>query len=162
MRLPADATLIVVGIGAGEERIEANLQKLIAVWRREDLPHIDLRIEPSARASSPAWATFAGTAAGAAGGFAGTNLDRFLEEAGATTLVLCGALGALETTAQEAAALGYHAFIPFDACWPAKPFADPCFARLRRDGAAVVDTAATLAAAATAKSRQRREAQRKR
>jgi nicotinamidase-related amidase len=173
LRLPADATLIVVGVrranrlppgGLGEERIEANLASLIAAWRREGLPIVHLGADapgaPSGTGATPVQGEIA-VAASAAGGFAGTGLEGFLDDADATTLVLCGALGALEATARDAIRLGYHAFIPFDACRPATPFADPAFGRLRRDGAAVVDTAAALAAAAAAKSRQRREEQRK-
>ena len=157
MRLPSDATLIVVGADDANhsprgERIEANLEKLIVVWRSEGLPVVHLRTDAAPGAPSQAWATFAQTAAGAAGGFAGTGLEDFLDDAGATTLVLCGALGALEATARDAASLGFHVFIPFDACWPASPFAASAFERLRCEGAAVVDTAATLAAAAMAKS----------
>ncbi len=99
---------------------------------------------------------------GAAGAFSETGLESLLDEAGATTLVLCGALNAVEPTARDAGNLGYHVFIPLDACWPASSPADPAAGRLRRDGAAVVDTAATLDAAATAKARQRREVERKR
>ncbi len=100
--------------------------------------------------------------AGAAGAFAGSGLETLLDNGGVTTLVLCGALNALEPTARDAGTLGYQTFIPLDACWPAANPAEPFAARLRREGAAVVDTAAALNAAATAKTRQRREAERKR
>jgi Isochorismatase family len=170
LRLPADATLIVVGaektipsprVGGDGERTTSNLIGLIAIWRREGLPLVHLRT--SAVSGEPsAWATFAETAAGVTGGFSGTGLDAFLDESGATTLVVCGELGALAATARDAASLGYHVFVPFDACWPESLIADPVFERLRGEGAAIVDTAAALAAAATAKLRQRRETQRKR
>lgn len=169
MRLPADATLIVVGAGDAGRLLRdssgENVANLIAAWSREGLPVVHLRVDGEPEAASGTGAPLApgelAVVAGAAGGFAGTGLEALLDDAGATTLVLCGALGALEATARDAANLGYHVFIPFDACWPAAPFADPAFSRLGCDGAAVVDTPATLAAAATAKSRQRREAQRK-
>ena len=166
MRLPADATLIVVGEeGLPRDSAGENVANLIAAWRREGLPVVHLRLDGQPEAASgtsapPVPGEFA-VVAGAAGDFAGTGLEASLDDAGATTLVLCGALGALGATARDAASLGYHVFIPFDACWPAAPFADPAFSRLGRDGAAVVDTAAALAASARAKSRQRREAQRK-
>ncbi len=98
--------------------------------------------------------------AGAAGAFTASTLEVLLDSAGATTLVVCGALSAVEQTARDAGDLGYQVFVPFDACWPANP--KPVLDRLSGVGATVVDTASALAAAATAKARQRREAERKR
>ena len=166
MRLPADATLIVVGAeeameGPRDEPCEANLASLVAAWRREGLPVVHVCPADAAYASFVACPPSDGeavVAAGAPSAFAGTGLEGLLDDSGATTLVLCGALAAVEPTARDAAGLGYHIFIPFDAC---RPPADPADAAFARAGAIVVDTAATLAAAATAKARQRREAQRR-
>ena len=173
MRLPADATLIVVGaqqalehcLSAGDGR-EANLASLIAAWRKERLPIVHARFDSSASASGKAFVAKpvdgeTAIAADAAQAFFQTELERLLEDAGVTTLVLCGVLSAVEQTARDAENLGYRVFIPLDACWPAASPADPAMAFLGRGGAALVDTAATLAAAAAAKARQRREAQRK-
>lgn len=148
MRLPADATLIVLGAGEAAESprddfCRAHLASLIAAWRKEGLPVVHAR------------------PAGAASAFAGTGLEGSLDDFGATTLVLCGALDAVEPTARDAGGLGYHVFVPIDACGPAAHPADVAIGALRRAGAVVVDAAATLAAAATAKARQRREAERK-
>lgn len=165
MRLPADAVLIVV---AGQEAIsdcapavEANLASLVAAWRKEGLPAIPVRLGSRSGAPGEACATPPEgervSAAGAASAFAATELEASLDDAGATTLVLCGALGCVEATARDAGALGYQVFIPLDACWPAVRLVDHAAARIRRAGAAVVDTRATLAAADLAKARQRRE-----
>ena len=168
MRLPADATLVVVGAeeameGPCDEPSEANLASLVAAWRREGLPVVHVHPPGATDASFVACPPSGGetpVAAGVASAFAGTGLEGLLDDSGATTLVLCGALPAVEPTARGAAGLGYHIFIPFDACRPPAHPADAAIARLSRAGAVVVDTAAALAAAATAKARQRREAQR--
>lgn len=169
MRLPADGTLIVVGaqeaIGA-DCAVEANVASLVAMWRKEGLPVVHARLDSASGNSSRAWAApIEGEIvieSGEAGAFAGSSLERLLDDAGATTLVLCGALSALEPTARDARELGHQIFIPLDACWPKETSAGRGAARLGREGATVVDTAAALAAAATAKLRQRREAERKR
>jgi len=175
LRLPADATLIVVGAQEAIEhclsavdgrRLEANLASLIAAWRKERLPIVHASLDRAASASFEASATTAldgetAIAAGAAEAFFMAELEKILEDAGVTTLVLCGVLSAVEKMARDAEDLGYRVFIPRDACWPAASLADPAMASLSREGAALVDTAATLAAATVAKARQRREAQRK-
>jgi nicotinamidase-related amidase len=139
LRLPADATLIILGsVGAGDERTLANLAALIAAWREQELPVAHV----------------------AAGGFAGTELERLLDDSGATTLVLCGELGPLEAAVRDAVRLGYHAFVPLDACWPEASRSDSVVQRLASEEAAVVDTASALLAVATAKFRQRRLAER--
>ena len=176
MRLPADVTLIVVGaqdaiappLGAGGGRSgKANLASLIAVWRKEGLPIVQAGLDSASSASFKASAATlsdgeTAIAADAAGAFFKTELGSLLEDAGVTTLVLCGALSAVEQTAREAENLGYRVFVPLDACWPAVSPADAAIARLSREGAAVVDMATTLSAAAAAKARQRRDAERKR
>ena len=149
--------------GPCDEPSEANLASLVAAWRREGLPVVHVHPPGATDASFVACPPSGGetpVAAGVASAFAGTGLAGLLDDSGATTLVLCGALPAVEPTARDAAGLGYHIFIPFDACRPPAHPADAAIARLSRAGAVVVDTAAALAAAATAKARQRREAQR--
>ena len=172
MRLPADATLIVVGAQEAIERpcpsvrdgrsVEANLASLIAAWRKEGLPVVHVRLDGASESPFEACgAPLQGETvidASAESAFAGSGLEGLLDDAGATTLVLCGALNAVEPTARDAGDLGYQIFIPFDACWPAASAA----ARLSRETAAVVDTAAALNAAATAKMLERRESERKR
>ena len=95
-----------------------------------------------------------------------------LDELGATTLVLCGALAthALEASARHAADLGYQVFVVADACravdtadlrgrlWPAEDVRALALAHLKGETATIVDVATTLRAAATAKARQRRRA----
>lgn len=133
MRLPADATLIVAGPpdGTADPAAARAVAALIEAWRREDLPAFDLRAD----------------VCGAFGG----DLEARLDEVGATTLVMCGAADAVEPSAEQAEALGFHVFIVHDACWPqaaARPGAT-----LR--SAVVVDLKTALAAAGLAKSRQR-------
>jgi nicotinamidase-related amidase len=170
LRLPADGTLIVAGaqeaIGADcAPGFEANLASLVAAWRKEGLPVVHARLDSGPAASFKACAApLEGETvidAGAAGAFTGSALEVLLDNAGATTLVVCGALSAVEQTARDAGDLGYQVFVPLDACWPANP-TEPAFDHLSRAGATVVDTASALGAAATAKARQRREAERKR
>ena len=111
-------------------------------------------------------------ARGAVSAFAGTRLEERLDELGATTLVLCGALAthALEATARHAGDLGYRVFVVADACrtaeavdltgrpWPAEDVRSLALAHLEDETATIVDSATALAAAAMAKARQRRKA----
>ncbi len=183
MRLPADATLIVCGAQepldgprsgpGGNPDIEAKAAALIAAWRKEGLPLVHVRsdrLAPGASLTSrrrlETWATplegeavISGTAASA---FVNTPLERLLDDAGATTQVLCGGFGALGATARHAGDLGYRIFVVADACWEAAGALSASLAGLNRETATVVDTAATLRAAATAKARRRREAGRAR
>ena len=176
MRLPADATLIVVGAQVAIDHtdrcaglapgVDANLASLIAAWRKEGLPIVHVRLCDAPERPFEAFATpLEGEAvigASAASAFAASELEDLLDAAGATTVVLCGSLNAVEPSARDAANLGYQIFIPFDACWWAVSPAEPAVACLRGETAAVVDTAAALGAAATAKARQRRDAERRR
>ncbi len=196
MRLPADATLIVFDMGEaiGDPRreppdnadAEAKIAALIAAWRAEGLPLIHVRHDsigpesPGARdapghrfKASPTpreVETVIGRAAH--GAFVGTRLEALLEDIGATTLVLCGALAAnaLEPTVRDAANLGFSVFVVADACCAADTI-DPSgtrrpaenaralsLARLEGEDARIVDAATALNAAATAKARQRRAA----
>ena len=104
--------------------------------------------------------------------FVGAPLEARLDELGATTLVLCGALAthALEATARHAGDLGYQVFVVADACWaadavdlrgrlwPAEDVRALMLAHLSGETASIVDAATALRAAAMAKARQRRGA----
>ena len=108
----------------------------------------------------------------AASAFVGSDLEARLDELGATTLVLCGALAtdALEASARHASDLGYQVFVVADACraadvvdlngrlWPAEEVRALALARLKGETATIVDAATALRAAAMAKARQRRGA----
>jgi len=146
MRLPADATLLVLG-PPGENAdadAEAMAARLIEAWRREGLPAIDMRGDPDDVAEA----------------FAGGQLEERLDDFGATTLVLCGREAAVGACARDAAARGFHAFVVVDACWRSGE-TTTATAPWREDAIAV-DGATALAAAALAKARQRREAGRRR
>ena len=198
MRLPADATLIVIDV---QEAIddprwgprnnpgaEANIAALIAAWRAEGLPIIHVRhdsVEPgSPYAPGSPGHPFKACAMPLEGepvvgkttniAFVGTALESTLDELGATTLVLCGVLtsNSLEATARHAGNLGYQAFVVSDASWavdkvdlkgrrwPAEDVHALSLAHLHGEYATVVDTGATLGAAAAAKARQRLKAER--
>jgi nicotinamidase-related amidase len=178
MRLPADATLLVIGAleaiddpcsSPGGGPIEARAAALIAIWRREGLPLVHVRCDRPAPdspfISRRHFRTCAAPLEGetvigatAASAFVDTWLEDMLDDVGATTLVLCGALKALQATARHAGDLGYRIFIVADACWGAAGALGESLAGLHGETATIVDTAATLSAAATAKARQRREA----
>ena len=97
------------------------------------------------------------------------DLEAALDEIGATTLVICGVLtsNSVEATARHAGNLGYQVFVVAEACWavdkvdlrgrrwPAEDVHALSLAHLNGEYASVVDTAATLLAAASAKARQR-------
>jgi nicotinamidase-related amidase len=196
MRLPADAVLIVIDV---QEAIddprwgprnnpdaEANIAALIAAWRAEGLPLVHVRhdsVDPASpyaphgpghrfkRCAAPLdGETVIGKDTNSA--FVGTGLEGLLDELGATTLVLCGALtpNSVEATARHAGNLGYQVFIVADACWavdkvdlrgkrwPAEDVHALSLAHLRGEYGSVVDAATTLRAAAAAKTRQRRAA----
>ena len=178
MRLPADAVLIIVEaqesidprpVAGHASAADDNIAALVAAWRAEGLPlaHVG-RQPPSSRAPRDGEIVVAAEAASA---FVGTALEASLDELGATTLVICGALAthALEASARHAADLGYQVFVVADACraadaldrngrlWPAEDVRALALARLAED-ATIVDAATALRAAATAKARQRRAA----
>ena len=143
MRLPADATLIVIDV---QEAIddprwgprnnpgaEANIAALIAAWRTEELPIIHVRhdfVEPgSPYAPGSPGHPFKACAMPLEGETRRRkdNQQRLrrhgprgmLDELGATTLVICGVLtsNSLEATARHAGNLGYQAFVVADASW---------------------------------------------
>jgi nicotinamidase-related amidase len=177
MRLPADAVLLIIdaleaidpsqGDAAEAER---NIAALVAAWRAEDLPlvHVGRQSPPAAESLDGEIVIVRdGTSA-----FVGADLEARLDELGATTLVLCGALAthALEATARHAGDLGYQVFVVADACraadavdlrgrlWPAEDVRALILARLSGETATIVDVETALRAAGMAKARQRRAA----
>ena len=143
MRLPRDATLIVVDVqhAIDDPRFgprnnpdaESAIASLIGVWRDEALPIVHIRhdsVEPGSpytpgspghpfkpAAQPKDGETVIGKSAHSA--FVGTPLEETLDALGATTLVLCGVLthNSLEATARHAGDLGYRVFVVADACW---------------------------------------------
>ena len=196
MRLPADAVLIVIdmqeavddpGFGARNNLgAEANIAALIAAWRAEALPLVHIRHDslelgspyapdaPGHRFKPCATPLDGETVIGknASSAFVSTGLEGLLDELGATTLVICGALtpNSVEATVRHAGNLGYQVFVVGDACWAVDKtdlrgqrwLADDVhalsLAHLEGEYASVVDAATTLRAAAAAKARQRRAA----
>ncbi len=165
MRLPADATLIVVDAppsGApGAPPAMANLAALIAAWRAEALP-LAHAFSPARGGGPEALEGEIVVAMSAASAFAGTALESRLDAIGATTLVVCGAADAVVATAREAGALGYQVFVVADACPSAGDSEGPALAGLSRELATPVDAASALSAAAAAKARLRWQAERAR
>lgn len=197
MRLPADAVLIVIDVQEAIDdprwgprnnlEAEANIASLIAAWRAEHLPLVHIRhdsVDPDSPYAphaaghrfKPCALPLAGetvVAKNANSAFVGTALESMLDELGATTLVLCGALtpNSVEATARHAGNLGYQVFVVADACWavdkvdlrgkrwPAEDVHALSLAHLHREYASVVSTMTTLRAAATANARQRRAPQ---
>jgi nicotinamidase-related amidase len=187
MRLPADAVLLIIdaeqavgGPRRGDDDapdVETNIAALIAAWRVEGLPLVHVGRPPSDPAASLALAASpldgeSVIVRDATSAFAGADLEARLDELGATTLVLCGALSThgLEASARHAADLGYQVFVVADAClaadavdlrgrlWSAEDVRALALAHLKGETATIVDAATALRAAATAKARQRRAA----
>jgi len=194
MRLPADAVLIVIDVQEATDdplwgprnnpRAETNIAALIAAWRAEGLPLAHLRhdsVDPGSPYApdkpghrfKPCAAPLQGeTVIGknATSAFVGTDLEALLDDIGATTLVICGALTphSVEATARHAGNLGYQVFVVSDACWavdktdlrgkrwPAEDVHALSLAHIEGEYASVVDVATTLRAAALAKVRQLR------
>ena len=194
MRLPADTVLIIIDVQEAIDdprwgprnnlEAEANIAALIAAWRAESLPLVHIRHDSVDTASPYAphgpghrfkrcaapldGETVIGKNANSA--FIGTGLEGLLDELGATTLVICGALtpNSVEATARHAGNLGYQVFVVGDACWAvdktdlrgrlwlAEDVHALSLAHLHGEYASVVDAATTLRAAAAAKARQRR------
>jgi nicotinamidase-related amidase len=143
MRLPRDATLIVVDVQQAIDDprwgprnnpgAEGAIASLIAVWRDEALPIVHIRhdsVEPGSPYApgspghpfKPEARPLEGetvVAKSAHSAFVGTPLEETLDALGATTLVLCGVLthNSLEATARHAGDLGYRVFVVADACW---------------------------------------------
>jgi nicotinamidase-related amidase len=178
MRLPADAVLIIIDAQrAGDSprdsadeasEVETNIAALVAAWRAEGLPLAHIGRPPVGSPLPPCAGEI--IIRNATSAFVGADLEARLDELGATTLVLCGALSthALEASARHAADLGYQVFVVADAClaadavdlrgrlWPAEDVRALALAHLKGETATIVDAATTLRA--TAKARQRRAA----
>jgi nicotinamidase-related amidase len=180
MRLPADAVLLIIDAQeaidprrAASDAPEAdrNIAALMAAWRAEGLPLVHVARQPTASPLPPLDGEIVVTRA-ATSAFVASDLEAKLDEVGATTLVVCGALAthALEASARHAADLGYQVFVVADACraadmvdlsgrlWPAEDVRALSLAQLKGETATIVDVATALRAAATAKARQRRAA----
>jgi nicotinamidase-related amidase len=183
MRLPADAVLLIIDAqeavggprhGANHApQVKMNIAALIAAWRAEGLPlvHVGRTRDPAAPAVSPLDGEIV-IVRNATSAFVGADLEATLDELGATTLVLCGALAthAFEASAWHAADLGYQVFVVADAClgadvvdlngrlWSAEHVRALVLGRLKGEAATIVDASTTLRAATTAKARQRRAA----
>ncbi len=183
MRLPADAVLLIIDaheaiddprhVGGNAPEADKNIAALIAAWRAEGLPlaHVDRKAPAPPSPVAPLGAEIV-IARNAVSAFVDSDLEARLDELGATTLVLCGALAtdALEASARHASDLGYQLFIVADACraadvvdlngrlWSAADVRSLALARLKGETATIVDAATALRAAATAKARQRRGA----
>ena len=179
MRLPADAVLLIIdaqeavdgprhGAEDASPEVGGNIVALVAAWRAEGLPLVHVGRQPAGSPLPPLEGEIV-IVRSATSAFVGADLEARLDEVGATTLVLCGALAthALEASARHAADLGYQVFVVADACravdtadlrgrlWPAEDVRALTLARLRGETATIVDAATTLRAAATAKARQR-------
>jgi len=127
MRLPADAVLLIIdgreavdalSDRAGDSRkVEKTIVALVAAWRAEALPLVHVGRRASSLPVSPCEGE-AVILRQATSAFVGSDLEAKLDEFGATTLVLCGALGthALEASARHATDLGYQVFVVADAC----------------------------------------------
>ena len=151
--------------------VAKNIAALVAAWRTEGLPLAHVARQPGSSPHPPLDGEIV-IVRNATSAFVGADLEARLDELGATTLVLCGALAthALEASAWHAADLGYQVFVVADACravdtadlggrlWPAEDVRALALARLKGETATIVDVATTLRAAATAKARQRRGA----
>ena len=179
MRLPADAVLLIIDAQEalddprpdGPPEVETNIAALVAAWRAEGLPLAHVGRQPAGPPLPPLEGEIV-IVRNATSAFVGADLEARLDELGATTLVLCGALAthALEASARHASDLGYQVFVVADACravdtadlrgrlWPAEDVRALALAHLKGETATVVDVATTLRAAATAKARRRRGA----
>ncbi|MBV9286641.1 MAG: cysteine hydrolase [Hyphomicrobiales bacterium] len=164
MRLPADATLIVIDVAETGDALSppfpaANVAALLAAWRREELPIVHARSReqhaplPEGRRQGEHE-----VALDAISAFENTALESLLEEIGVTTLILCGEAESVAASARDAGRLGYQVYIVADAC--AGDGVSATLAPLAPEWAALTDAAATLAAAPLGKFRQRWKAKR--
>jgi nicotinamidase-related amidase len=143
MRLPADATLIVIDVQEAiddaqwgprnNEGAEEIITALLAAWRSEALPVVHIRHDSTEKhspyrpgspghrfkASAQPLAHERIVAKSTNSAFVGTRLEETLDEIGATTLVVCGVLtsNSVEATVRHGGNLGYRVFVVADACW---------------------------------------------
>jgi nicotinamidase-related amidase len=163
MRLPGDATLIVVADASaaiadgGDGKLRDRQTRIAALqiaWRRAGLPVVHVEHSPGVlrAGADPAMSldeeprlTMVGQDV-----FLSTGLEELLTQRGATTVVLCGAFGdpEMETAVLQACKLGFRTFVVADAADSVGRGLDPAADSDRRDRAIDVDTATALAAAA--------------
>ena len=143
MRLPKDTALMVLDMqNAIDDRRwgprnnpdgERKIARLLAAWRAAQMPVIHVRHDSTKAGSpyapgqtghdfKPEAAPFAGETVIAKqvhSAFIGTGLERHLNAAGITTLVICGVLthNSVESTVRHAGNLGYRTFVAADGCW---------------------------------------------
>jgi nicotinamidase-related amidase len=143
MRLPCDATLIVIDVQEAiddacwgprnNEGAEEVIAALLSAWRAEALPIVHIRHDsmetrspyrPGApghrfKAAAQPHAEERVVAKNANSAFVGTRLEETLDEIGATTLIVCGVLthNSVEATVRHGGNLGYRVFVVADACW---------------------------------------------
>jgi nicotinamidase-related amidase len=143
MRLPCDATLIIIDVQEAiddaqwgprnNEGAEEIIAALLAAWRAEALPIIHIRHDSTERrspyrpdapghrfkAAAQPFAHEKIIAKSTNSAFIGTRLEETLDEIGATTLVVCGVLthNSVEATVRHGGNLGYRVFVVADACW---------------------------------------------
>ncbi|HLH50373.1 MAG TPA: cysteine hydrolase family protein [Roseiarcus sp.] len=194
MRLPCDSTLLVIDVQEAiddaswgprnNDGAEEVIAALLAAWRAEALPIVHVRhdlLDPRSpyrpgapghrfKALAQPLAEERIIAKHANSAFIGTRLEEALDEIGATTLVICGALthNSVEATVRHGGNLGYRVFVVADACWaadkrdlsgrlwPAEDVHALSLAHMHGEYAQVVDSATTLRAAALANARRRR------
>lgn len=193
MRLPCDTTLLVIDVQEAiddaswgprnNDGAEDVIAALLAAWRDEALPIVHIRhdsLDPRSpyrpdapghrfKALAQPLAAERIIAKHANSAFIGTRLEEALDEIGATTLVVCGALthNSVEATVRHGGNLGYRVFVVADACWavdkrdlsgrlwPAEDVHALSLAHMHGEYAQVVDSVATLRAAALANARRR-------
>ena len=143
MRIPKDTALMVIDVQnaiddprwgpRNNPDAERKIARLLAAWRGAAMPVIHIRHD-SAEPQSPyrpgqpghdfkaeamplPGETIVGKQVNSA--FIGTGLERRLNAAGCTTLVVCGVLThkSVESTVRHAGNLGFRVFVVADACW---------------------------------------------
>lgn len=193
MRLPCDAALLVIDAGEvlddpgrapnGSAGAAALVAELVAAWSVEALPVFDIRRDPAGpvaadrpqrlrdHEASEAPADEIEIDQSVEGAFADGRLEEALDEIGATTLVVCGALTGkrLEASVREGGRRGYRIFVVGEACWaldardpsgrprPAAEIHAHSLAAMRAQDAQIVTGAMALQAAGMANARRRKQ-----